>query len=921
MAIFEIMLSSNPSTPADGEQSRRRSRGIAAKIAWPAAAAAAIAGGLWAIAGILFVDAGPGELLWPLVAVATTSGAIIATAVWRLGRVVAAPLASASAVMTQRIEGDAGALVPVTADDEVGRLAATVNELIASAFNSEAHMHAILNTAADGIITIDDLGLIELYNQAAEQMFGYAMEAMVGSHIGGLLPSYEKLPIMSMGLDDFGSGADGDQRYETEGRDSESRTIPLSVTVGTLPSEEYTRFVLVLRDITAAKQAEAALRDAKEAAEQMSRTKSEFLANMSHEIRTPMNGIIGMTELALDSELSPEQREYLEAVKISADSLLQIINDILDTSKIEAGKLELETIDFDAARSVRTALLPLELKARQKGLEVHCDIDAGVPRILRGDPTRLRQVITNLVSNAVKFTHEGSISIRVEVGEQSDDEVLLHYRVSDTGIGIPADKQSQVFESFTQADGSTTRQYGGTGLGLSICVQLVDMMRGRIWLDSAEGEGSTFHFSARMGWREPSEADVVPEASLVGLQALILRTSDSDTELSRGLAATLQSWGLTPIEAKSWDEAAADLGAEASSVALVLLDMNIDMATDAADRIRAGGEADTAPRPHLILLARAGQRGDSARCRQHGIDAYLAAGGDRTELLEMIRLVRSGASANGEIVTRHTLEERRLPLRVLLAEDNPVNQRLAVVMLEKEGHEVVVAEDGEQVMARLERDADFDAVLMDVQMPNMDGLEATAAIRRREQEAAGAGETPARMPILAMTAHAMEGDREMCLNAGMDDYIAKPLKKEDLVQSLARVRALRARRPRPETPRPSGEAEETVPEPAELDFNSAIARVGGDLELFREIAAVFLDDCPNQMSRIGEAIGSGDAEALRHAAHSLKGAVGNFGAEAARETAFELEQIGKDGNLGEAAATYDELQLKVSQLEAALRAM
>lgn len=912
-AIFPAMRS-DPDSAEEHPPRQGALTGVAAKIVWPAVAASALGFTVWGGVAITVVGTDGAELLWALGALGTTLAVSITVIHWRIRRVVIDPIAAASAVMTKRIEGDSAALLTVVCDDEVGRLAATVNELIASAFNMQAQTHAILDTAADGIITVDDLGLIELYNPAAEQMFGHDHETIAGRHIGSLLPSYEKLPIMSMGLDEFGlDGEEPDRRYETEGCDHEGNVIPLSVTIGTLPSEEYTRFVLVLRDITVRKQAEAALRQAKEAAEQMSRTKSEFLANMSHEIRTPMNGIIGMTELALDSELTAEQREYLEAVKSSADSLLQIINDILDTSKIEAGKLELEAIDFDVSRSLRTALMPLELKARQKGLDVHCDVDSSVPRILLGDPTRLRQVITNLVSNAVKFTHEGSISVNVQVEEQSDDEVLLHYTVRDTGIGIAADKQSHVFESFTQADGSTTRQYGGTGLGLSICVQLVDMMGGRIWLESADDEGSTFHFTARMGWKESTETELIFEESLAGLPALILRAGNSESELSRHLGATLQSWGLTVAEAAAPTEAAELLASvDGHVVALVLLDMDIEMATATADRIRSAAEGDgLTPLPHLLLLARAGQRGDSARCREHGIDAYLAPGGDSAELLEMIRLVRSGALAPGEIVTRHTLDEKRRPLRLLLAEDNPVNQRLATVLLQKAGHEVVLAQDGEQAVSLVQQDGDFDAILMDVQMPNMDGLEATAEIRRREREAAS-GEPG--IPILAMTAHAMEGDREMCLNAGMDEYITKPIQKEELFKGLARVAARR-------TGRPHSAADRDTATDAELDFDSAITRLGGDMELFREIAVVFLDDIPNQLSRLEAAIADGDAEALRRSAHSIKGAVGNFGAEAARQAALLLEEIGKAGRLEEVEAVYDELKKKVSQLETALRRM
>ena len=582
-------------------------------------------------------------LVWALVAIATSVGVSIAVTLRQIRRVVLDPTAAATAVMTQRIEGDSGALVTIESDDEVGRLAAKVNELIASAFNSEAQTHAILDTAADGIITIDDLGLIEIYNPAAEQMFGHASDEIAGRHIGTLLPSYEKLPITSMGLDDFSFDDDeNDRRYETEGLDAEGNIIPLSVTVGTLPSEEYTRFVLVMRDITVRKQAEDALRQAKEAAEQMSRTKSEFLANMSHEIRTPMNGVLGMVGVLLNSALTDKQRNQVLTIKNSGDALLTLLNDILDLSKIEVGQVELELLDFDVAGMLDSMNTVWESQLEGKGLTFSVDVADDVTPVLKADLTRIRQILYNLIGNAAKFTEHGGIALNVTQRRLGEDELELRFAVTDTGIA--AGVQSKLFTKFSQADESTTRKFGGTGLGLAICKELTELMGGEIGIECAPGEGSTFWFTTRCA---PGDAGA--------------------------------------IDAEIWTYEAVDL-----------------------------------------------EKSETGR-----------------------------------------------PLRILVAEDNHVNQVVLTAMLSGTSHTIDMVDNGVEAVSAVMR-VPYDLILMDIQMPEMDGVTATAKIR------ALAGDVGA-IPIIALTANAMKGDREKYIAAGMTDYLSKPINPRELYAAIARV--------------------------------------------------------------------------------------------------------------------------------------
>ena len=757
----------------------------------------------------------------------------------------------------------------------------TIREQIVSGKNESLRkLTAAVEQSGSAIVITDTNGLIEYVNPFFTRLTGYSPEEAIGKKPSILKADNADPDVFRVLWETISQG--GTWSGELHNKTKEGRLYWEQATIAPVKDEEgrTTHFIAVKEDITARKAAELELLQAKEAAEAASMAKSAFLANMSHEIRTPMNGVIGMTDLCLDTEITREQRTYLEAVKSSADNLLSIINDILDFSKIEAGRIELLPEPFRLRSTIGHALRSVAVRGVEKGLEIVFEPDVDTPDSLMGDPLRLRQILLNLVGNAVKFTEKGQIVVSVsQVATDSDGSVQLCFSVADEGIGITPEQQQRIFAPFEQADISTTKSYGGTGLGLAITTRLVDLMGGEISVESIPGEGSTFSFTALFKEVE------LPEFRLDDLKGRAVLVVD-DVAVNRAmLQGFLAQWGMEVATAAGAKEAFELLENNPSRFDLALFDghMPNEDGWHLAERVRAEPLFGEIP---IVIMPSVGLRGDTNRCKKLGISGYLVKPVVHEELYELLRAVLglSTQGATSDPVTAHTIPDVHSRLKILATDDVPVNQELIKAILEKRGHTVTLAANGLEAIDSW-RKGSYDLLLMDVQMPEMDGLEATARIRQ-EEKSAGA----VHVPIIAMTAYAMTGDRERCIQAGMDDYVTKPINPSELHSVIARVTGivdLRSREPVQSSP--LSVCEISGEEPV-FDMEGFLVRLGGNEGMIPRFLRLFSESASKNISSLHQALEDADYEAARRHAHTIKGAAANVGALQLRAAALAFEK-------------------------------
>ncbi|MBU4224404.1 MAG: response regulator, partial [Chloroflexi bacterium] len=790
----------------------------------------------------------------------------------------------------------------------------------AELLRQKQYFEVLVSNSPTAIVVLDNNERIVSCNPAFETLFGYTTDEIKGASIDELITTPETAEqavryteqAMSGSVHGFG------QRRRKDGTLVEVEIFGVPIIVG----GEKVGALGIYHDISD-------LTRARREAEEASRAKSEFLANMSHEIRTPMNGVIGMLELALDTSLTPEQRDYLNTSLQSAEALLTLLNDILDFSKIEARHLDLEVIEFNLRNTVEDVAYTLARRAQDKGLEMAALIHPDIYSNLRGDPGRVRQILVNLVGNAIKFTERGEVVIRAEPVSVTETHATVRFSVQDTGIGIPPERQAAVFERFTQADGSTTRKFGGSGLGLTISKQLVEAMGGAIGVESEPGKGSTFWF--RVQFEKQAEDQVEQPPSPVDLLDAHILCIDDNATNRMILIKMLSGFGCRVDAVESGAEGLDMLRAAHRAhdpYRLILLDMQMP-GMDGEQTARAIKSDPTGRDVKIIILTSMGERGDVKRLDALGCSAYLHKPVKQRLLYEALVAVLGSQPrkpGTGRLVTRHTLsEQKRQGLRILLAEDNLINQKLAVVLLQKAGFSVDTVENGLQAIEKVQKEP-YNAVLMDVQMPEMDGFEATRRIRRWE-----GGEK--HIPIIAMTAHVLKGDRERCLEAGMDDYVSKPLEPQAFLAALDRWALPHAEG----APRPADKMETCAaqpdPVPAEglpadapvrsfitaeadtpLDLQMALPRFNDDRAFFLELCQEFMAHLPDRIQGMQAALKSGDANTLSRLAHNLKGISANFSAGPLSGLAAQLETLGKQEDLTAAPALLEQIEIESDRL-------
>ncbi len=807
------------------------------------------------------------------------------------------------------------------------RFAAGFGELVAIAFynnrimqsveKSEKRFRSVVENAYDAIVTFDSAGKIVLWNKAAEHIFGYTCDEVMHKSFSMLLP----VRLRDMHQDFFDRGdlfanfkMPDPTTSDFPGLRKCGEEFPIEISFVPVETAEGPCLTCFIRDITNRKQAEQALHEAKEAAEIANKSKSEFLANMSHEIRTPLNGIIGMTELLFDTDPSEEQREFLGLMKQSSDALLGLINNILDFSKIQAKRMELEESGFELYTLMDALIKSFAIKARQTGLDLLCSIDHEVFPKLYGDPGRLRQILSNLIDNAIKFTEKGEVIVGCKVintgrtrergqTDAYEKTVTLVFSVKDTGIGISEGAKKVIFESFTQADGSATRKYGGSGLGLAISKELAELMGGEIGVESEEAKGSTFYLTLPFRVYSPElHEDGLHESTAEGTSRVMIVDANTPraSRMSRimegsGRVVVCADCGITALE-ELQKTAVSGLSFAAMLIEYSLPDMEgFELASTVLQQYGSAA-------PKCILLVSAGLKGDIARCREIGIAGYLQRPIGKATIVNTLFAVLHGNVS--DVVTRFSIEEGTKKLRILVAEDDSINQMVAKSLLEKQGWEISLVGTGREAVSALEKEM-YDIVLMDVQMPDMDGIEATAVIRKPDSPVLQHD-----IPILALTAHALKGDRERFLEAGMDGYVPKPLEFGALVTAIEDLLSHKGTNAgTPELPQEGTSV---------LAVEKALARLGDDAELLHEIWKEFIIVVPDKMCILSEALEQSDLFQIERLAHSLKSSAGTAGAERMRNAAVGLERAARQQDLETVRSFYKSLAQEFEQFREVL---